>query len=72
MVRIEHLTKSFRGADVLRDVSLTFERGERVALEFPGNYELLLAGKVAGGKLDLQAIKKRLLPPQIDKTLYDL
>ncbi len=32
MVRIEHLTKSFRGADVLRDVSLTFERGERVAL----------------------------------------
>jgi ABC-2 type transport system ATP-binding protein len=32
VVRIEHLTKSFRGADVLRDVSLTFERGERVAL----------------------------------------
>jgi ABC-2 type transport system ATP-binding protein len=32
VVRIEHLSKSFRGAHVLRDVSLTFERGERVAL----------------------------------------
>jgi ABC-2 type transport system ATP-binding protein len=32
VVRIEHLTKSFRGSDVLLDVSLTFERGERVAL----------------------------------------
>jgi ABC-2 type transport system ATP-binding protein len=32
VVSIEHLTKSFRGVDVLRDVSLTFGRGERVAL----------------------------------------
>ena len=32
MVRIENLTKSFRGAAVLRDVNLTFRRGERVAL----------------------------------------
>ena len=32
MVSIEHLTKSFRGAPVLRDVNLSFGSGERVAL----------------------------------------
>ena len=33
--------------------------------------EMLFAGK-SGRKLDLNDIKKKLLPPKIDKTLYDL
>lgn len=34
--------------------------------------ELLFANKSSGGKLDLQAMKRKLMPPKIDKTLYDL
>ena len=34
--------------------------------------EMVFAGKAGGGKLSLQAIKKKLLPPKVDKKLYDL
>lgn len=33
--------------------------------------EMLFAEK-SGSKLNLKAIKKRLLPPRVDETLYDL
>ena len=52
----------------------TYEANVNILQEGSSGEELyiVLAGKVAGGKIDVQAIKKRLLPPQIDKTLYDL
>ena len=34
--------------------------------------ELVLANKSGGGKIDLQAVKRKLLPPRVDKNLYDL
>ena len=34
--------------------------------------EEMLFAKKAGGKIDLAAVRKKLLPPKIDATLYDL
>lgn len=33
---------------------------------------MLFAASGAGGRLDLKSIKKKLVPPRVDKTLYDL
>lgn len=34
--------------------------------------DMMMAGQSGNRKIDLQAVKRKLLPPKVDKTLYDL